>query len=169
MLTRYLYEAGDTVAASEIYRRIVATTFLPLRRDMLAAPALYNLALLATRERDRATAEGLYTALQPFADAFASTTVAKPVGWHYLGMLAATTGRTVAAESDLRKAIAIHDMVGAPLFRAESEVELARVLLEQGDHDGAERLLASADATASVRGAGLLTRAVSALRPALPA
>ena len=169
VLTRYLYEAGDTVAASEIYRRIVATTFLPLRRDMLAAPALYNLALLATRERDRATAEGLYTALQPFADAFANTTVAKPVGWHYLGMLAATTGRTVAAESDLRKAIAIHDMVGAPLFRAESEVELARVLLEQGDHDGAERLLASADATASVRGAGLLTRAVSALRPALPA
>ena len=51
VLTRYLYEAGDTVAASEIYRRIVATTFLPLRRDMLAAPALYNLALLATRER----------------------------------------------------------------------------------------------------------------------
>ena len=50
VLTRYLYEAGDTVAASEIYRRIVATTFLPLRRDMLAAPALYNLALLATRE-----------------------------------------------------------------------------------------------------------------------
>ena len=98
VLTRYLYEAGDTVAASEIYRRIVATTFLPLRRDMLAAPALYNLALLATRERDRATAEGLYTALQPFADAFANTTVAKPVGWHYLGMLAATTGRTVAAD-----------------------------------------------------------------------
>ena len=132
VLTRYLYEAGDTVAASEIYRRIVATTFLPLRRDMLAAPALYNLALLATRAAYRATAEGLYTVLQPFADAFANTTVAKPVGWHYLGMLAATTGRTVAAESDLRKAIAIHDMVGAPLFRAESEVELARVLLGTG-------------------------------------
>ena len=74
---------------------------------------------------------GALRALQPFADAFANTTVAKPVGWHYLGMLAATTGQIVDAESDLRKAIAIHDIVGAPLFRAESEVELARVLLER--------------------------------------
>ena len=67
-ITRYLYEAGAVVEASDIYRRIVASPFLPLRRDMLAAPALYNLALLATRERDRPTAEGLYAALQPFAE-----------------------------------------------------------------------------------------------------
>ena len=163
-ITRYLYEAGAVVEASDIYRRIVASRFLPLRRDMLAAPALYNLALLATRERDRATAEGLYAALQPFADAFANTTVAKPVGWHYLGMLAATMGRIDDAESDLRRAIAIHDMVGAPLFRAESEIELARVLLEHDDTTDVEALLASAEATAAVRGAELLTLAVSTLR-----
>ena len=113
---------------------------------------------------DRATAEGSYAALQPFADAFANTTVAKPVGWHYLGMLAATMGRIDDAESDLRKAIAIHDMVGAPLFRAESEIELARVLLEHDDTTDVEALLASAEATAAVRGAELLTRAVATLR-----
>ena len=78
-------------------------------------------------------------------------------------------GKTEPPSPTCARRSRIHDIVGAPLFRAESEVELARVLLEQGDHDGAERLLASADATASVRGAGLLTRAVSALRPALPA
>jgi hypothetical protein len=125
---------------------------------------LYNLALMATREGDRETAEGLYEALRPFADAFANTTVAKPVGWHYLGMLAATMGRIDDAESDLRRAIAIHDMVGAPLFRAESEIELARVLIEHDATTDADALLTSAEATAGARGSGLLTRAVAALR-----
>ena len=42
---------------------------------------------------DATTAVGLYDALRPFADSFANTTVAKPVGWHFLGMLAATMGK----------------------------------------------------------------------------
>ena len=40
--------------------------------------------------------------------------------------------RSTTAESCLRKAIAVHDMVGAPLFRAESEIELARILFDDG-------------------------------------
>jgi DNA-binding SARP family transcriptional activator len=166
-LTRYLYEAGDVEAAGAIYRRIVAQGFLPLRRDMLAAPALYSLAFLATREGDAETAAGLHAALTPFADSFANTTVAKPVGWHYLGMLAAAMGDTHGAEASLRKAIAIHDLVGAPLFRAESEIELARLAVDRGDDALAAELLAAAEASAASRGAALLTRACAALSESL--
>jgi tetratricopeptide (TPR) repeat protein len=164
-LTRYLYEAGDTETAGIIYRRIVAEGFLPLRRDMLAAPALYNLAFLATREGDKDTATGLRDALVPFADSFANTTVAKPVGWHYLGLLAATIGEFDEAEANLHKAIAIHDLVGAPLFRAESEIELARLVLDHGDRARADELLERASATTAARGAALLTRACATLNP----
>jgi tetratricopeptide (TPR) repeat protein len=162
-ITRYLYDAGSTHDALRIYREIVARPFLPLRRDMLVAPSLYNLAFLAGRQGDGKTAEGLYDALLPLADTFANTTTAKPVGWHYLGVLAATMGKFDAAESALRNAIRIHDLVGAPLFRAESEIELARLLLDAGRASDAEPLVASARAAAARRGAGLLTRAADEL------
>jgi tetratricopeptide (TPR) repeat protein len=162
-ITRYLYEAGDVDDALRVYRAFVAQSFLPLRRDMLVAPTLYNLAFLAARSGDVATAEGLYDALVPFADSFANTTIAKPVGWHFLGMLRAVMGKVDEAESSLRRAIAVHDLVGAPLFRAESEIELARVLLESGRTGEAEALLAGARATAEPRGAGLLVRECGAL------
>ncbi|MGH8977642.1 MAG: hypothetical protein ACRDV7_06170, partial [Acidimicrobiia bacterium] len=162
-LTRYLYEAGDTDTAGAIYHRIVVAGFLPLRRDMLAAPALYNLAFLAAREGDKDTAIGLRDALTPFADSFANTTVAKAVGWHYLGMLSATIGELDEAEANLEKAVAIHDLVGAPLFRAESEIELARLANDRGDRTTAGALLERASATAESRGAALLTRACATL------
>ena len=162
-ITRYLYEAGDVDGALQIYRDAVSEDFLPLRRDMLVAPSLYNLAFLAAREGDVATAEGLYEALRPFADSFANTTIAKPVGWHYLGLLAATMGKIETAEPYLRKAIGVHDIVGAPLFRAESEIELARVLLDGGRDADAEELLTSARATAEARGSALLAAVRGAL------
>jgi DNA-binding SARP family transcriptional activator len=162
-ITRYLYEAGDVQGALQIYRDAVSEDFLPLRRDMLVAPSLYNLSFLAARDGDVATAEGLFEALRPFADSFANTTIAKPVGWHYLGLLAATMGKIEAAEPYLRKAIGVHDIVGAPLFRAESEIELARVLLDGGRDDDAEELLTSARVTAEARGSALLARQCDAL------
>ena len=155
-ITRYVYEAGETEQGGRLYRELVAKPFLPLRRDMLAAPGLYNLAFLATREGDADTAPGLYEALVPFADSFANTTVAKPVGWHYLGMLASVTGDLETAEAHLRKSVTVHDLVGAPLFRAESEVELARVLLTSGADSEAGTLLQNARLTAAARGARLL-------------
>jgi hypothetical protein len=67
------------------------------------------------------------------------------------------------AESFLRKAVAVHEMVGAPLFRAESEIELARLLLDAGRGAEAASLIRPARATAQERGAGLLTSACDEL------
>ena len=72
-------------------------------------------------------------------------------------------GKIETAEPYLRKAIAVHDIVGAPLFRAESEIELARVLLGGGRDTDAEELLTSALATADARGSALLARQCEAL------
>jgi DNA-binding SARP family transcriptional activator/class 3 adenylate cyclase len=160
-LTRYLYEAGETGAALDVYRRVVNAGFLPVRRDMLATPSLYNLAFLATRAGDREASAALYDALAPFAESFANTTVAKPVGWHFLGMLAGATGRVEQARAHLEKAIGIHDLVGAPLFRAESQIELARLELDEDNDDDALELLASARAAAEARGADALVASIA--------
>jgi class 3 adenylate cyclase len=162
-ITRYLFEAGDVEAAGRVYRDLVTGSFLPLRRDMLQTSTLCNLSFLAARHGDVATAEALYDELSPFADAFANTTIAKPVGWHSLGLLAATMGKLDAAESFLRKAIGVHEMVGAPLFRAESEIELARLLRDAGRTSEVESLVRSARAVADARGAGLITRECDAV------
>ncbi len=163
-ITRYLYEAGDVDAALAIYRNAVAGEFLPLRRDMLVAPSLYNLSFLASRDRDATTAVGLYDALRPIADSFANTTIAKPSGWHFLGILAATMGKVDTAESCMQKAITAHEVLGAPLFRAESEIELARILFDDGrDAERVTELLERARATAAARGSQLLVRACDRL------
>jgi hypothetical protein len=161
-ITRYLYEAGDVEEARRHYHSLVAGSMLPPRRDMLAAPTLYNLAFIATREDDKDIAPELYDALLPFAGSFANTTVAKPVGAHYLGMLAGVVGDIDAAVAHLEEAATVHDLVGAPLFRVESDIELARMLRDD-DQTASDERLAAARSVAAIRGADGLVRMIDDL------
>jgi class 3 adenylate cyclase/tetratricopeptide (TPR) repeat protein len=157
-LVRYLYDAGEEDAASECYEAIMGRLRLPPRRDMLTATTLGNLAYLTSRVGDPGRARWIYEVLLPFGRAFASTTVAKPVGLHYLGMLASTTGRADLAEDHFAAAVAIHERAQAPLLVAETRLEWAKLLISRDEDDRASGLLEAVQSSAASHGAGFLIR-----------
>ncbi|MCU1430669.1 MAG: ATPase [Actinomycetia bacterium] len=159
-LTRYLYDAGEHAAAADAYAAVMSRLELPPRRDMLALPTLYNLSYLAARLNDATGAQVLYDVLLPSATRYTNTTVAKPVGHHALGMLAATLGDTRAAIRHFERAIDAHERVRAPLLLAETQLETARLVVGTGG--GARRAAPLIDAvrtTAASSGALALLRA----------
>jgi DNA-binding SARP family transcriptional activator len=156
-LTRYLYDGGEIDAARDAYSSVMQRVTLPPRRDMLAITTLYNLAYLAARFDDGSRAGELYAALEPHATVFTSTTVAKPVGWHFLGLLAGTLGDMQLAREHLEQAVQAHEAVRAPLLLAESRLELARVLIATGaDRAHAAALLDAVSSVVDRHGAGFL-------------
>jgi hypothetical protein len=136
---------------------------LPPRRDMLAASTLGNLGYLAARVADRRRADAIYEALLPVAHAFSTTTVTKPVGLHYLGMLASTVGKPDVAEEHFAAAVSAHEHVGAPLLIAETQLEWARCLVLHGRADRATTLLDTVHTTATRHGAHFLERGCAEL------
>ncbi len=96
-LTRYVYDAGEVDLVRTVYTEKIQPLALRPRRDMLALATMYNAAYLAARFGDARTGEVVYRALEPYASAFTSTTVAKPVGAHHLGMLASLLGEAELA------------------------------------------------------------------------
>src|SRR4029077_16088145 len=92
VLTRYLYDSGERDAAAAAYASIMQQVRLPPRRDMLATATLHNLAYLTVRFGAARYARAIYDELLPYASAYTSTTVPRPVGAHFLGMLASTLG-----------------------------------------------------------------------------
>jgi DNA-binding SARP family transcriptional activator len=161
-LVRYLYDAGEQDAAAACYAGIVQRVQLPPRRDMLAGALLGNLAYLTARVGDRERAGSIYELLLPFGDAFPSTTVAKPVGWHHLGMLASTMGQPELAEEHFEAALTMHENARAPLLAAETKLEWARLLMGR-DRDRAAGLLDAVRKTAAACGAHFLERRCGAL------
>jgi class 3 adenylate cyclase/tetratricopeptide (TPR) repeat protein len=158
-LVRYLYDAGEHDAAADCYEAIMQRLRLPPRRDMLMATTLGNLAYMAARVGDSERASSIYEVLHPFGRAFATTTVAKPVGLHYLGMLASITGRADVAEDHFAAAVAIHEQAQAPLLVAETRLEWARMLIDrQAEVDRPARLLEQVRRTGSTHGARFLER-----------
>jgi tetratricopeptide (TPR) repeat protein len=156
-LIPYLYDAGEEDAAAARYKAIVPRLRLPPRRDMLAASTLGNLAYLATRVGDAERARAIYEVLLPFADAFVTTTIIKPVGLHYLGMLASTMGEADVADDHFAAALEAHEQLGVPLLIGETQLEWARLLIER-DAERAARLLDAVRSTASTYGARFLER-----------
>ncbi len=163
-LVRYLFDAGEEDAAATRYREFVERMQLPVRRDLLAATTLVNLAYLAARLRDAERIDQLRETLAPFAGVFPSTTVAKPVGAHFLGMLAAASGDVAGAEGLFRTAVAAHQRARAPLLLAETRLEWAALLVEvDGRRGDVDALLHAAGRVADAHGAGLLQRRTAAL------
>jgi DNA-binding SARP family transcriptional activator/class 3 adenylate cyclase len=157
-LARYLYDAGEEEAAASCYAAIVERLRLPPRRDMLAGALLGNLAYLTARVGDGDLAASIYELLLPFGDAFPTTTVAKPVGWHHLGMLAMTMGRPELAEKHFEAALSLHERARAPLLTAETQLEWARSLVLSGEGHRTAHLLDAVRATAGRHGAHFLER-----------
>jgi DNA-binding SARP family transcriptional activator len=131
-MLRYLADAGETDAAERAYEQVMRRLVLPLRRDLLQVVTLDNLSYLVARFGDSRRASELYDALLPAADQVSHTTVPKPVAHHYLGLLAATRGELERSEQHLTAAIRAHELIGLPLFAAESRVEWAAVALRRG-------------------------------------
>jgi hypothetical protein len=129
---------------------------------MLAVPTLYNLAYLATRFRDLDYAAELYEQLVPYAELFAHTTVAKPVGAHFLGMLGAMLGRPEAGRY-FALASAAHAKCDAPLLLAETQCEIARAALPNAQRAEIAALLEGPRATGVAHGASFLIRECEAL------
>jgi tetratricopeptide (TPR) repeat protein len=166
-LVRYLHDAGEEQAATSCYESIMQRLRLPPRRDLLAGAILNNLAYLTARVGDGERASSIYEELLPFGDAFPTTTVAKPAGWHHLGMLAATMGRSELAEDHFSLAVTLHEKARAPLLVAETKLEWARLLVGRGaDLDRAAGLLDAVRSTATASGARFLERSCLDLSPA---
>jgi predicted ATPase/DNA-binding SARP family transcriptional activator len=157
-LTRYIYDAGDTEYAAACYETIFTEFRIPPRRDLLAATTVCNLAYLAARLGDLRRAGTLYEAIRPYASAFASTTVAKPVGEHFLGLLAAAQNDVEGAEAHFSLALEAHERAGAPLLAAETCLEWARVLDAATQTPRREALLDIARATATTTQAAFIER-----------
>jgi class 3 adenylate cyclase len=163
-LVRYLYDAGQEEAATSCYAAIMQRLRLPPRRDMLAGALLSNLAYLTARVGDCDRAASIYELLLLFGDAFPTTTVAKPVGWHHLGMLAATMGEAERAEEHFAAALRSHESARAPLLAAETKLEWARLLMGP-DSDRAADLLDAVRKTAAACGADFLERSSKEVNP----
>jgi DNA-binding SARP family transcriptional activator len=157
-LVKYLYDAGEHDRARACYERVVQHITLPPRRDMLATTTLGNVAYLAARLDDRERAPAIYDALLPFAAVFGSTTVVRPVGSHFLGMLAVACDRRDDAARHFADAINAHERAKAPLVRAETQLEYAHLLHENAvDDELVAQLLDEVRTTAKQSGAPYLT------------
>jgi DNA-binding SARP family transcriptional activator len=157
-LTRYFYDAGDVDLAHTIYDDVMRAIVLPLRRDLLASTALCNLAYLAARFGDTHGAAMLAESLRPYRSTYANTTVAKPVGNHFLGLLAVAQGDVPGSDAYFSDALTAEEQGGAPLLAAETRVEWASALAERGETARASDLLDAASATGHKCGAVLLLR-----------
>ena len=164
-LLRFLVDAGRLAEAAGIYREVMERTALPLRRDLVTVPALCNLAFVAAAVGARRDASVLYSALEPWADVPAKTTLTRSVGHHPLGLLAASVDDLDLAETHLAAAVDAHRAMQLPLLAAEALVDLAVVRVRRGA--GANVVaaeLSEVDAAATRHGALLLARRCAALR-----
>ncbi len=115
---------------------------------------------------DREAAAVLYDRLASHAHLFA--VIARGVGCyfvteHYLGRLAQTLGALREAEERLRRAVAVHEAVGAHPYAAISRLRLGEALRVQGDLEGARAVLTEAAGAAEALAMPALGAAARAL------
>jgi DNA-binding SARP family transcriptional activator/tetratricopeptide (TPR) repeat protein len=87
---------------------------------------------VCARLEDHRSAAILYRMLEPWRDQVAVSVVAWGSVSHYLGMLAATLGDADRAMEHLDAAAAAHDRMGAPIWRAQTQSEIARLIARPG-------------------------------------
>ena len=168
----YIYADSGREQEARCQYEIVATNdFAGVKLDGSWLVTITVMAEVCARLNDLSRAPVLYGLLAPYADLH----VVSGGGWeysgsvqYYLGLLAATSGESAAAEAHLGQAIAEHERVGAPVFAAYARIELARVLIARGSENQQEieRLLADAEECGRAIAAEGIVRKVGALRAA---
>jgi len=157
-LTRYLFDAGEVADARECFDMISRDFRVPPRRDLLAGTTVCNLAYLATHLGDVRLLGTLYESIRPYPSAFANTTVAKPVGEHFLGLIAAAQHDLESAERHFERALGLQESLGTPLLAAETRLEWARILDPRTASARRTALLRDATAAARAHGAAFIER-----------
>jgi class 3 adenylate cyclase len=121
------------------------------------------LAELAARRADPVCAE-LTSLLARYRGVFvAQGPLARGPAAHYTAILAAAQGDAETAAADFAQAAGINARLGAPFYAARTDIEWARLLLNQGDRMTAADLLHRAHATAERHGYAQLERRSGAL------
>jgi len=151
-------EAGNHDGARQLLEDEAVDAFARLPYDSNWLVGLTIWAEACSRVRAAGPAEVLHRLLEPWADqvAFNSATVWGSVQRH-VGSLAAVLGRADEAQHRLRDAASRHEAMGAPIWLARTNLDLASLLLEvaPSERDEPRRLLEQAAATA--RDLGCLT------------
>lgn len=149
--------------------RLAASDFADLPRDMNFLPALAMLAQVCAYLHDARRARLLHALLRPFAArniVIATSAACLGSAERHLGLLAETAGKLDDALAHLEAAAAMHDRMRAPPLVAETQYDLARVLLargRRGDQARARELFAAAGRAAGQLGMGALASRVAAM------
>jgi len=141
-------ESGDLEAARRQYQTLARRDFDNVPKEISYLMTLCNSAVVASILGDRPRAEKLYTLLSPYPNHNTPDLMLIHQGSvsHYLGLLAAATGRDNRVEAHFESAIAMNE-------RIEHLPQLARTFYEY-----ARWLRARPDASAKDRGQALARR-----------
>ncbi|HLX78642.1 MAG TPA: hypothetical protein VKR27_07120, partial [Acidimicrobiales bacterium] len=142
-LAYLLLELGRDDEARAIFAELASDAFGVLNRDN---EWLFGMALaseVCSRLRDAERAAVLYEQLLPFDGRHAIGLPEGSLGAvsRYLGLLAATLGRSADAERHLLDAIPINEQMGARPWTAYSRFDLAEVLLDRDRPGDRERAM----------------------------
>lgn len=137
-----------TQEAQVEFEILAANDFRAIPRDWNWLGAVTMAATTCAFLNDVARAEVLYQMILPYAERNVT------VGWgevsygsasHVLGALASVTEQFEMAEEHLRKAVAANLRMGARGFAANSQCELAKMLLKRGGRDDREKAVELCD------------------------
>jgi DNA-binding SARP family transcriptional activator/predicted ATPase len=158
-------ELGHLPQARRSFEELAAGDFRGVPPDMewLLTMSLLSEVCVALEDRPRAAV--LHRLLEPFADGPGIDFIEGSAGSvsRALGLLAWLLGDTDEADTRLRFAIEHNQALRSPPWEAWTRFDLARLLLQRGDRDEANRLLRDASATAAELGMPLLAERIDAL------
>ena len=143
-------ESGRQAEARAQFEELAADRFESLTREDSGLVVLVLASLVCTALGDGIRAEQLYGLLLPYEGrniVVSEGVAAVGAASQYLGMLAATARRPDDAERHLRDAIQLNSRTGARPWLAQSQYELARVMLSRrrtGDRKASGELLRAA-------------------------
>jgi hypothetical protein len=135
---------------------------LPRDRDYLAVLAQLTVCVVALESREHAAV--LYELQKPFAQFYAASIAFENLGSisYFLGMLARVLGDMPAALTHLEDALTLNARAGLTAHVVQTQVELARLLLQK-QTTRARSLLSAARSVAQERGLAPLIRGIDRL------
>ena len=136
-----LVEAGEPERAREAYEAVAADGFSGLPGSLFHLTGLICLAEACAALGDTDGADALYARLEPHADRLVQTGFSGCWGSvrRFLGVLAATAGRTDEARVHFDAALERHLTLGAPALVARTRCDLGELLLGHGERERGPR------------------------------